>query len=460
MLSELTPYSHDPVRGRLAPKLARLMEAAGADHCTLVWRDAAHPTEFHPYLTLGVGGAAKLRDLPLELEQTARRESVTGRLRSGQTRANKCAGMFVAEHGDRSWLLVLQSRDRLGVGREVGREVEVALWGAIWAVTRPRHLEPTGRLDARDLLSEAEAAEDESAFEDALRRYDRAHEVSLATGDSEGVILSSWYKGRALRKLARWDEAMSWYTRAREMAIGAGNPGLVASATVGLANVRLHKGALAEARDLYQEAVRVGQEAGNEQAVAQGYFGLMWVHGEEQDWPSATRVGWQAYTAARGLPDEWDILVALGGCFRMSGRMDEARSCNLVAMHAAPMPETRQLATCNLAVISALEGDEQSYEGFSAQIDADKMSARGRVEVLMERGQALCALGRDDEGRQALRTALRQAEDLKFGKLVFDIECSLELDSPWEPLVGPNPTLRDAEDVEIRTQLELMASEV
>ena len=238
-MSELSAYKDDPVRGRLAPKLARLMETSGAEHCALVWRDNTSPGEFHPYLTLGSGGTRTLKHLPVELEQTSRKESLGGRLRSGQTQARKCAGMFVAEHEKRSWLLVLQSRNRLVVGREVGRDVEVALWGAIWAVTRAARLEPAGRLDARGLLAEAEAAEEASAFEEAVRRYDRAREVSLAIGDTEGVILSSWYKGRVLQKLAMWDEATSWYGRAREIASDLGRSALVASVTLGLANVRL-----------------------------------------------------------------------------------------------------------------------------------------------------------------------------------------------------------------------------
>ena len=194
--------------------------------------------------------------------------------------------------------------------------------------------------------------------------------------------------------------------------------------------------------------------------MREGILASSWFSAKSKTGGRPRASGWQAYVSARGLPDEWDILVTLGTSFRMSGRMEEARYCNLVAMKAAPLPETRQLAACNLAVISALEGDEQAFFIFMAQVDPATMSAMARVEVLAERGQALCALGREDEGRQSMRTALRQAEDLKFGKLVFDIEKALELDRPWEPLMGPDLTPRDAEEDEIRTQLELIASEV
>jgi len=460
MPSHFAAYKHDPIRGRLAPKLARLMESSGAEYCALVWCTHEQPGDFHPYLTLTADGKPMVLSVPDELEQSSRRESLVGRLSSGQTRSKKWAGVFVAEREGRSWFLVLHSRERLRVGRDLGRGAEIAVWGAAWAVTRIGHVEPAGRLATAELLATAEAAEEASSFEEAASGYGRAYEVSLATGDTEGAIVSSWYGGRALRKLADWDAAVAWYNRAREVALDTGRLGLVASVTVGLANVRLHKGALGEARDLYRQVVDVGTKGENRQAVAQGYFGLMWVYGQEEDWTAAARVGWAAFTAARGLPDEWDILVALGGCFRMAGRIEEAKACNVLAMRSAPLPETRQLATCNLAVISALAGDELAYMSHIARVDPDTMSARGHVEVLAERGQALCALGREQEGRQLMRVALRQAEELKFGKLVFDIEQALELDRPWEPLMGPNPTPREREDIEIRTQLELLAAGV
>jgi len=49
---------------------------------------------------------------------------------------------------------------------------------------------------------------------------------------------------------------------------------------------------------------------------------------------------------------------------------------------------------------------------------------------------------------------------LRLGKLVFDIEAALELERPWQPLLDPDPVVRDTEGEEIRTQLELLASEI
>ena len=49
---------------------------------------------------------------------------------------------------------------------------------------------------------------------------------------------------------------------------------------------------------------------------------------------------------------------------------------------------------------------------------------------------------------------------MRLGKLVFELEDTLKRDRPWDPLMGPDLTPRDAEEDEIRTQLELIASAV
>jgi hypothetical protein len=108
-------------------------------------------------------------------------------------------------------------------------------------------------------------------------------------------------------------------------------------------------------------------------------------------------------------------------------------------------------------VIAALRGDEPSFDYFSARVDEAEVSVMGKGQILFERGQALLALGRP-EGHEALQAALRYAEESKLGKLVFDIEAALELERPWQPLLGPDLVVRDTEEEEIRTQLELLVA--
>ena len=141
----------------------------------------------------------------------------------------------------------------------------------------------------------------------------------------------------------------------------------------------------------------------------------------------------------------------------MLGRSEEARNCNLITLDGSPIAETRHHAAQNLAVMAALEGDEASFDYFSAKVDDAELSTNGRGQILFEKGQALLALGRP-EGPEALATALRYAEESKLGKLVFDIEAALAMARPWELLQGPDPVVRNTEEEEIRTQLESLVT--
>ncbi len=454
-------YSHDPIRSRLAPKLATLMQESGAASTGLAWSAAEDCGVLHPYLTLcpeaeqGCG----LEGVPEEFIRNSRRESVVGRLHSGQTRANTWAGLFLAERHGRSWFLVLQGDRRLEVGRDLGRAAEIAAWVATWAVGRIEGAEPTADLSAMELIAEGEDTEDASDFASAITSYRQAHEAGLSTGNEAAVIRAGRFLARALRKLGRWDEAVGWYQQARETALALGRLDEAAYVAIGLANVRRHKGAIPEAEALYRSAIEEAGRAGARRAVAQGHFGLMLIQRDAEAWTEAVQPGWRAFREARGLPDEWDVLHALGDCFRMLGRSEEAWWCNLITMNGSPLAETRHQAAQNLAVMAALRGDEASFDVYSSQVNLAEVSVMGRGQILFERGQALLALGRP-EGQGALKAALRYAEESKLGKLVFDIEAALELERPWEPLLGPDPVVRDTEAEEIRTQLELLASGV
>ena len=461
MTHEFPLYSYDPIRSRLAPKLATLMQEAGAANTALVWSSTESGGVLHPYMTLCVeaGDGGGLESVPEEFIRNSRKESVVGRLHSGRTRANTWAGLFLAERKGRSWFLVLEGDRRLEVGRNLGRAAEIAAWVATWAIGRIEGAEPTAGLSVMERIAEGEAAEDASDFESAITSYSQAHEAALSTANEGAVIRAARFLGRALRKLGRWDEAVAWYEQARDTALAVGRLDAAAHVAIGLANVRRHKGAIPAAEALYRSAIREGTESAARQAVAQGYFGLMLIHRDAEAWTEAVRVGWRAFVEARGLYDEWDILVTLGDCFRMLGRSEEAWYCNLITMSGSPLTESRHHAAQNLASMSALRGDEVSFDYFSSKVDAAELSAMGKGQILFERGQALLALDRPG-GHEALEAALRYAEESKLGKLVFDIEAALDLERPWQPVLDPEPVVRDTEEEEIRTQLELLASGV
>ena len=459
MILNFDIYSRDPIRSRLAPKLATLMQEAGATSARLVWSSGENSRVLHPYLTLcpeAEDGCA-FSSVPEEFGRSSRKESVVGRLHSGQTRANTWAGLYLAERHGRSWFLVLQGDERLRVGRDLGRAAEIAAWVATWAIGRIEGAEPTARLSAMELLAEGEAAEDASDFEAAIASYRRALETALSTANTASTIRATRLSGRVFRKLGRWDEAVTWYEHARETALAYGRLEAAAHVAIGLANIRLQRGAMPAAETLYRTAIEEGTRSAARQAVAQAHFGLMSISVHAENWKAAVQAGWKAFTEARGLDDEWDILVALGECFRMMGRSEEARCCNLITMDGSPLTETRHHAAQNLAVMAALRGDDAAFDYFSAKVDDAELSTMGRGQILFERGQALLALGRP-EGPEALATALRYAEESKLGKLVFDIEAALELERPWEPLLGPEPVVRDTEEEDIRTQLESLAA--
>ena len=452
---DLGLYSRNSIRERLAPRLLKLMDVAGASRCALLWSSGNPPGEFHPYLTLDRGRGGGLIELPKGFAGSGRRESVTGRLRGGQTRSKTCAGMFITERDGRSWFVALQAKNRLTLGRSVGRFAELAYWGALSSVARIEHVEPTRQLDARALLTAGESAEEASSFDVAITLYARANEVALSTGDAEVVVRSGWYQGRALRKMAQWDEALAWYERALGIATSTAHVELAAVIGVGVANILWNKGDLPSARGLYEKAAG----SGIPEAETRGFAGLMLIATKAGDLNEARRCGWQAVRHAESDEDRTVALGGLADVFLELGFGNEAELTNRILLNMPVREENRMIAIHNLSHIYALRGDEEGYEYWRRQIDKDSVSIHVLVAFHVEDAQSLLALGKDLEGLSCYRTAVRLGEQYKTGQLLFQAESELEAAVAAQK-ERPDPPSLDRESREIRAQLKEMYAEL
>lgn len=453
MSNELELYALDPIRGLLAPKLVGLMEPASASRCALVWSAVGRPEEYHSYLTLTTEGEAGPLDLPKGFALSSRKESVTGRLRSGQTRTSKCRGLFIAERAGRCWFLVLQSHRRLNVGRDLARYVEAAFWGAAWAVGRIEHVEPTGHLDAMSLLAEGEAEEEAAAFSKAGGLYSRSYEVALSVGNEHAAVQAAWYRGRTFRNTGKWDEAGEWYGWARNLAGAMENTAIYGEVTTGLAHIRTQKGDYPGARRLYQEVVELGLEAGRPGTQSLGYSGLMAVDIMTEDLRAGLKNGWAAHLAAESDDESTTALGGLAHIFWELGFEEEAWCTNLALTKIGTRQETRTMAIHNLSRIAAARGDEIEYEKLRRDVDEEAIPAYSLALIILEDAQSLLALGRRAEGLAAYERAIRFAEEYKVGKIIFKAEAELEA-AVAALRERPDPPKRSREEREIRAQLE------
>jgi len=346
-----------------------------------------------------------------------------------------------------------------GIRRELGpadeADLERELWERVLASLETVQFE---RLLAA-LLEWGKAVEGLGHLNGALEIQGLAFDLAVAIGAQEAAVDAARFQGKALRMLAEWDRAVSWYGVARRVAEEAGDSRKLAAVIDGMANTFRDRGNLPRARELLQEVMALGNEEDDRYALAIAHHDLMTVERLAGNMVQAIRHGWTAVQRYDSTDGSLKALFDLAGVLRETGELLAARDAYAVVANQLQGFEYRVMALDALAFIAALLGDRVQYDALRAQMDADgweELAPVSRGQVLFYRGLSSRALGLEKEGEARLREALEYAERHSLNWLIFDIEDALagvpeEADitspTPAIPSVSPGPFGQEIVDV-------------
>jgi class 3 adenylate cyclase/tetratricopeptide (TPR) repeat protein len=246
-----------------------------------------------------------------------------------------------------------------------------------------------GERTVRWLVRTAELALDALAFEDALRDLDSARSV-LPTDDTEGAVRVLRLRARALRGLARIDEALGAFAEAVKIAPAGAERDAVLQARARL-KLDLFRGreALADLEPLLASARESGDRAREVELLLMRSRGLYIRSLDEQGFAEKTRASYEeTYALAKELGDKRAMCQALIPTTWLTDYWADYR-----AQAIANNDEAR--------VLAAELGDEE------LQIEAD--SARLRLVSMDEAGEEALRIRRRLEAR---RDPLRLKEHL------------------------------------------------
>jgi class 3 adenylate cyclase/tetratricopeptide (TPR) repeat protein len=169
-----------------------------------------------------------------------------------------------------------------------------------------------GKHTARWLIMAAERALDALAFEDALRDLDAARTV-LPTHDADGIVRVLGLRARALRGLARIDEAFAAFAQAVEIAPSGAERDGVLQARARL-ELDLFRGreALADLEPLLASARAAGNRAGEVELLLMRSRGLYILSLDEPGYAERTRASYEeTYALAKEIGDRRAMCEAL-----------------------------------------------------------------------------------------------------------------------------------------------------
>jgi class 3 adenylate cyclase/tetratricopeptide (TPR) repeat protein len=135
-------------------------------------------------------------------------------------------------------------------------------------------------LEGRAILAQGRAiwlGDPEGGAEKAIARLMEAHRLLGEAGDLVNLQEAAFQLGYGGWWFGRLEEAWPWWAEARAIARQLGDSGLAARALMMLAGIRRHQGRIAEAIDMFREAVELSESGGSRAkwAGAVARYGLL-----------------------------------------------------------------------------------------------------------------------------------------------------------------------------------------
>lgn len=323
---------------------------------------------------------------------------------------------------------------------EVGSEAD--LWADVLDAFQDGDLERLGAA----LLVLGGAVEARAHLHGAVELYRIAYELFAAVGQVTAAVDAARFSGRALRRLASWDEAVHWYGIARDVAQAGALPGKVALVLVGVANIHRERGNLPASRAVLLESLAFAEESGERDALGLVFHGLAELEHDSRNLTEAVRWGWKAVGVYPSREERVTALATLGATLIDLGDLGAAADAWACTRDLATNDYYRLYALDALGHICALRGDRLGFARWAGEADGlgwESGPLSAKAEILHYRGLSHLALGDAARAREYLERAVSFAEEHRFGQTLFAAESALrELNERAERSVasGAQPT--------------------
>lgn len=297
---------------------------------------------------------------------------------------------------------------------------EKALWAKVLDAFERRGWDEL----AATLVDVGVLAEDRGHVHGASELYTLGYHISAATGMASTAVNAARFSGRAHRRRAQWEEAMTWYMVAWDLAVAAGIDNLAALAMSGLATVRRERGNVPAARELLAEGLQLAESCGHAETIVTLHRDIVALEQSAGDIDAALRHGWLAVGASTSERDRTRSLATLAGALGKAGDYDLAADAWSVVAATSAELYLQVFALDALSHLCALRGDGSGFETFAARCDALDYSTvpSACAQVLHYRGLSYRALGRFGEAEEWLSRAVAYAEEHRFNETLFRAE--------------------------------------
>jgi tetratricopeptide (TPR) repeat protein len=240
--------------------------------------------------------------------------------------------------------------------------------------------------------------------------------------DSDTVIQANMQLGRCLRVLAEWDESLTCFAAASQVATMTDDMMSILRARIQEANIAIDRGNLPYAETLLDETIVQAKESGLSEVRATATHDRALVAFRRGRFEDAVVLQFEALQGVRNQMARDRVLNDLGASFAQLGVFSAARDAYLVVAATAQEQYMRWTATLNLLDVAVQERRETLFEQYRRELDGASLPPALETYYYIYMAQGHRAFDQMVLAKAAVSHAIEVATRNKLGQLRYEAE--------------------------------------
>ena len=212
--------------------------------------------------------------------------------------------------------------------------------------------------------------------------------------------------GGAARRNGDWETSARAYSQAAYIADTLGDRPGVLTVQIGIANTYMAKGNLPQAQSILDDVLVQAREDGFTEVQADALHARASLAQRQGISTEGIKLAYDALNLTTRPTSRDFILADIAAMFTEIGLRDSARDAHLVLAGTSQSKWVRWQATVNLMELASLDGMEEAFDGYAAELRGAPMGTWLTSHFLLFLGEGLERFGRYEAAEEVLEQAV------------------------------------------------------
>jgi tetratricopeptide (TPR) repeat protein len=240
--------------------------------------------------------------------------------------------------------------------------------------------------------------------------------------DSDVVIQANMQLGRCLRVMAEWDESLTCFAAASQIATMTDDMMSILRARIQEANIAIDRGNLPYAETLLDDTILQAKESGLAEIGATATHDRALVAHQRGKYDEAVVLQYEALKGVRNQMARDRVLNDLGSSFAQLGVYTAARDAFLVVAATAQEQYLRWTATINLLDVAVHERREPLFEQYRRDLESASLPPGLATYYFIYMAQGYRTFDQLSLAKAAVSRAIELAIANQLGQAQFEAE--------------------------------------